>query len=434
LLGTTLLLTAQSNRFIDNSSNNFALTPGSAPKVQAISPFSPSSPYSVASHGGGARFDGTNNYLAVPHSALGTQDFTIETWINTWDFGTVPQVLIGNVVNSGASGTQWELVVLTDGLIKLQGWFPTYIGSNSAIKLNNWNHIAVTRSGSTFRIYINGVLDNTTTDTSNFSSAVDLYIGREYYGATTWNIMHSYLSGLRVVTGTALYTGATLTVPTTPPTAVANTSLLLNFTNSGIYDAHASNAIETVSSSQVTTATSKFAGSSFQFNGTSDYLSIPNSNNFDFGTGDFTIEGWFNSNNVSNTQQLISFSKEPYSNGNDDGFGLHIQAPASVLKAYFYSGTTQSLLTGTTVLSNNTWYYVKYYRQNGTTYLYLGNNLEATASQSSSVNSPTGAFLKIGKYAPASPQYFNGYLEDWRITRGIGRPGGTTPTSAFPSQ
>ena len=68
----TILLTCQSNRFVDNSASSFTLTANGSPSVQRFSPFNPTSAYSTATIGGSGYFDGSGDYLK-PNMA--TSDF-----------------------------------------------------------------------------------------------------------------------------------------------------------------------------------------------------------------------------------------------------------------------------------------------------------------------------------------------------------------------
>lgn len=80
----TSLLTCQSNRFIDNSTNNFTITKNGDVSVQRFSPFSPSSAYSTSVIGGSGYFDGSGDSLSVATTttlSFGTGDFTIEGWV-----------------------------------------------------------------------------------------------------------------------------------------------------------------------------------------------------------------------------------------------------------------------------------------------------------------------------------------------------------------
>jgi hypothetical protein len=90
-----------------------------------------------------------------------------------------------------------------------------------------WNHIAFVRVGTTTSGYVNGVLAGTTTYTPGTTSAVS--VGR--YNGSPFYYFPGYISNLRVVNGTAVYTAA-FTPPQAILPAITNTSLLLNATTS----------------------------------------------------------------------------------------------------------------------------------------------------------------------------------------------------------
>ena len=83
----TVLLTSQSNRFVDNSSNAYVLTASGSPSIQRFSPFSMGSAYSTSVIGGAGYFNGTTDYLTIPYNISTVQwwdtDYTIEMWINS---------------------------------------------------------------------------------------------------------------------------------------------------------------------------------------------------------------------------------------------------------------------------------------------------------------------------------------------------------------
>jgi hypothetical protein len=57
----TELLTCQTNRFVDNSTNNFAITVNGNTSVQPFSPFAPSAAYDPSVNGGSGYFDGSGD-------------------------------------------------------------------------------------------------------------------------------------------------------------------------------------------------------------------------------------------------------------------------------------------------------------------------------------------------------------------------------------
>jgi hypothetical protein len=85
-----------------------------------------------------------------------------------------------------------------------------------------WYHIAGVKDGTTYNLYVNGVLDATTTNASvpSDSRAGDLIIGSTY-------LFDGYISNMRIVNGTAVYT-SNFTPSTVPLTTITNTIFLVN--------------------------------------------------------------------------------------------------------------------------------------------------------------------------------------------------------------
>lgn len=97
--------------------------------------------------------------------------------------------------------------------------------SGSAVTVNSWNHIAASRSGTTVGLYVNGTRVASGTSSINPNPTKPLYIGYEpeaLGGYFTGNI-----SNVRIVKGTAVYTGTSLTVPTSALEAITNTTVLV---------------------------------------------------------------------------------------------------------------------------------------------------------------------------------------------------------------
>lgn len=186
--------------------------------------------------------------------------------------------------------------------------------------------------------------------------------------------------------------------------------------------------------SNISTAQFKFGGASGYFDGTGDYIVLADSADWQFGTGDFTIEGWFYcTGTISTNQYLLRYGKDTYSALTDLGFRIMIVG--SKIYGSILNGTTDYGIQGTTTLSANTLYYYKFYRVSGTLYLNLNGTQEATGAANVSVNAPgTGWDLRFGQGGTGNLVNYTGYLDDHRITKGVGRSGTTVPTDAFPNQ
>jgi hypothetical protein len=417
----TSLLTCQSNRFVDNSANNFTLTPSGTPSVQPFSPFAPTAAYSTSVNGGSGYFDGSGDYLLTPSTGMPTfaGNFTIGCWVYPFNF-SASQILWEN----GATGGWFEIYLLSGALAGNVG---CYFSAGSAslnttgnlVKANQWNYIAVVRSGSTITVYINGVSGGTYSSSATMGYANSSWgFGAAKAGTTP---LTGYMSDLIMIDGSAV-----TSVPTSPSTAVSGTKMLLSFTNAAIYDNAIKNDLETVGNAQISTSVKKYGTGSLAFDGNGDYLKTPFTQSFEFGTGDFTIEGWLYLNSTSGTQLIVDYWKAT-------NVGWQVWFNAGVLK--FYSGSG-NLLSGTTSLSTGTWYYFAITRSGTTARLFINGTQEASATSSVDYNT-TNKSLWIGAQESAGPtSYFNGYVDDLRLTKGVARytANFTPPTSAFPNQ
>jgi len=417
--GTTLL-TCQSNRFIDNSTNAFAITVNGSISIQRFSPFSPPTAYSTSVIGGSGYFDGNVDYLSAPSNAnlaLGSGDFTVEFWIYPLDNGGSGRSIIDQNTNGSL------FYYLQSGTFSFRIYATSTPLQASLPYTNGWVHVAVSRQSNTLRAFINGALTGSTTDTNNYTQS-GTYIGTYAGGASQFN--YGYLADLRLVKGTAVYTSA-FTPPTTPLTAITNTQFLLNYTNAGIYDNAEINDLQTVGNAQVSTSVKKFGTGSMSFDGTGDYIigSQFSSPIHAIGSGDFTIEAWLYTN--ANKLQII------LDTGTTSGSTTGIQCNLNSSGYPYIVLNNTVVLTSSIVVSLSTWTYVAWVRSSGTITIYVNGVSGGTASNSTNA-SDTG--LTIGTpndYRDSSSTYhFNGYIDDLRITKGYARTI-TTPTAAFPN-
>ena len=437
----TILLANQSNRFIDNSNYNSAITinystaPGVS--VQPFSPFAPTQAYVASQLGGSGYFDG-NDYLSLPDSDawhFGTGDFTVEAWYYPTTT-SAQQIIIGQWSGSvGGTGLSWVLMTSNDSNVYLRALASTDgsgvlfdLVSTSKLQINAWNHVVLVRSGSTFQLYINGATassGSTTSASALYNSPNILTIGSSSAGA---QYVTGFVSGVRVIKGTAAYFGSTYLVPTAPPAPTQNTSLLLNFTGAGIVDATGKNVVETVGNSAVQTRTIQYGTGSMYFDG-SDYLidNLYTNQNYAFGSGNWTIEGWFYNQNVSGSSgnvYLISI------------WGIVGQADTTYSQFVFRAtnnnleivlqptgGAGLTVITGTgNGLTANTWQHLAAVRYGNNVSLYINGTSVASTPYTSTLNNPAsrlvlGAQLSGG----AGTYYYTGYMDDIRITKGIAR-------------
>jgi hypothetical protein len=421
------LLTFQDNRFVDNSSNAATVTP-TLTQVQAFSPFAPTAEYDTAVVGGSGYFDGTGDYLSTP-SATALQltaatAFTIEGWAYPTSFPSTDHGIIGK---RAGGAVEWQFFFKNDKTLHFYTGLGDY-GSGTAISgFNQWVHCAVTWDLTTLRFFINGVLCSTTHSLILFNtpSTADVTVGADFTNAELWN---GYLSGVRLVKGTAVYT-STFTPPTAPLTAITNTSLLTNFTNAGIFDSTAKNVLETVGSAQVSTTQAKWGTTSIAFNGTTDYLkpyypAPANGTNFSFGTGDFTIEWWMYPTSTPASGMIMD------GRGSGASGDMWLINWVSGVINWYVGG---NLITSSAV-STNVWTHVAICRSGTSTKMFL-NGTQTGSTYTDTKNYTVGnGWPTIGASYNAV-DFYTGYLDDLRITKYARYVSNfSVPTAAFPLQ
>ena len=164
---------------------------------------------------------GSSNDYSLPG------DFTVELYLNASFPYTSPTYPSPLTFNKG--GTETQLYYNTAS--SFISWY--YSGGDvvTASLSGGWNHIAVTRSGSTVYMFVNGILRNSATNANTFggSASYPSYVG--VYAPSSGSALGGFISNLHIVKGTALYT-SNFTPPTGPISSVANTKLLCCKSNS----------------------------------------------------------------------------------------------------------------------------------------------------------------------------------------------------------
>lgn len=156
------------------------------------------------------RFDGSGDYITTPYTSANfcwwDADFTAEAWIYSIAFNANPSnrgCLIGNFQSTG--GTEYWSFGLNNAGIPVfymyNGTTNVYKGTTNCL-LNTWNHVAVTRTGTTLRTFVNGTQTFSVNATTGIdSNGIPLTIGQNN------NVcLNAYVDALRFTKGVARYT------------------------------------------------------------------------------------------------------------------------------------------------------------------------------------------------------------------------------------
>lgn len=215
----------------------------------------------------------------------------------------------------------------------------------------------------------------------------------------------------------------------TADTHYSNVSLLLhgngsNGSTSIVDSSQSPKTISVVGNAQISTAQSKFGGSSLYFDGSGDYLSVPHNTAFSIQSGDFTLDAWVYLP-VGGAESYILSKRDATSSIN--GWGWRINA-TNTLQFYYVAGSS---LTSTVTVQSSMWNHIATVRS-GTTLTHYINGTSAGSSTISSGVENTSTTLKVGTSNDLTT-FFNGYIDELRIVKGeaLYKSSFAPPTTAY---
>jgi hypothetical protein len=415
---TTLLLhgdgtnNAQNNTFLDSSINNFTMTRNGNPTQGTFTPYGAN--WSNYFDGSGQAFY-NSSFSGANFGA--SNNFTIEMWV-LWQASTSANHTIFEL-----TGTTRMIIGRSSTGIRCYN-NGTERGYSVTVPVGTWNHIAIVRNSGTTTIYLNGVSGTSFADTTNWVHT-QFYTSRNSDGAEVSSAF--YMSNLRVVNGTAVYT-TNFIPPTSPLTAISNTTLLLcqsngfkdNSTNNFPLSILGTPSVQRFSPFSPTSAynANTYGGAAY-LDGTGDYLTVPQNAVFNFGTGDFTVEGWWNFSTITTSQGLVALGTGANAGGPYTGWWFDYES-SGILRFYRYAGGSEIYSSFSVTLVTNTWYHIACTRSGTDVKMFVnGTQVGTTATSSTSFDNVNSDPLVIGRIITGQGTfYLNGYVSDVRVVKG----------------
>ena len=190
--------------------------------------------------------------------------------------------------------------------------------------------------------------------------------------------------------------------------------------------------VTTQGTAQLDTAQKVYGSASMLLDGDSDFLQVPDNANWNFGTGDFTIDCWVRFAGIAAIQCICG----QYEDGNNV-WRFFIDA-ANKLNLLFYDNSSYKgqyiMASAWAGLAVDTWYHVEVCRSSTTAYLFIDGVLQTLTETTAFGTNDVGDMaedLKIGAFGAdaAEDNFFNGWIDEFRISKGIARH-----TAAFTHQ
>ena len=416
--------------FVDSSDENHSVSDPNADTKQGTF-----SPFSAEEGKWSCQFESAaSNYLQLASSsdfAFGTGDFTIECFVNF--LGT--DEYSGGIFSLNSFAPAMALRDTTGLTIYTPSAGQKITGNSGLFTVGVWYHLAYVRASGVIKVYKDGSLvtwnDGTSSvsDTGNVTNT-NFIIGKYYSDDYT---LDGYISNLRVVKGTAVYT-SNFTPPTEPLTAITNTVLLTCCSNrfkdkstsahrvapdaSGVNHMTSTNLPEVHPFSPYSPSDAYSAsvngGSVYFIKTDNSYLTLSDATDFDFGTGDYTVEMWAYPTDTFNTNWAMAVSTIGVNQywAWTDGGGTESAAGLSTYPGGGYSGSFDHMP------NRFSWSHIVFQNTSGTENWYVnGVRVYNTTNNPSFSASATG--LRIGDSPHYSGQFqYGGYLTDIRVVKG----------------
>jgi hypothetical protein len=382
-------------------------------------------------------FDGVDDYVLVPNStSLNPTTITTSAWIK---------------VNTTVSGKE-QAIISKWGDTSFQDTFNFNIDNNKvklSVKLgsgwqsvtgvtnldtNTWYHLAGTFDGSNIKVYVNGRLDATTSQSGSItSSTATVRIGRAgslvsnqffaglidepkvYDFAKTDSQIKSEYNARGSLTGTAAtvghpnYSTQQLDFIDENLAAYWNMNETPNTTTVADSSGNGNNGTSSTSSN----ISNGWFGRARTFNGSNQFVSVGNGSSLSPGANSFTISAWIKTS--SNTSQKI-YAKDNCSSGSLIQFD--VQSSNIVRFQIGNSSRTVSGVSSSGTVADGNWHHVVGMRDtaNGTLKVFIDGVLDNSASDSiagQSVNNSATAY--IGRCGTFNTEVFNGSIDEVRI-------------------
>lgn len=418
---TTLLLqadTAGTDNQVDASTNTHTITETGNVTSTGFSPYHPG--------GYSTYLDGTGDWLNIANASEQlvpeSGDFTVELWFYTTNASTRM-----DPYSSYTASTGFGIILshTSGGMVSTyKGNTITNASASGQFSANVWNHLAVSRSGTTTKIFINGTAIHTNaSDSTDYSGTSTLYIGAAGNASLPYT---GYLRDVRFVKGTAVYT-SNFTAPTDPLTAITNTKLLtchLPYIADGSSDAATITKVGNIHTQRFSPydylgyTTADHRGSVY-FDGSGDHLTVAASSDFDFGTGEFTIEWW----------QYWDGAHTGYGSVYDNNYAtnpnLILQTGNGVAQYNVYMNGTSAAFLESSAAALNVWTHYALVRSGTTVTLYRNGTSTGSMTYAGAVGN-SSVIVGIGSGTPANAYGIKGYFSDFRVVKGT-----AVYTSAF---
>lgn len=374
-------------------------------------------------------------YLTMPYSQSyfdwWTTDYTLEYWVyvDSWtgisyNDGVDHPTAFGHRTPTSTTD-YWSFGPLADGSVRFYYFngaaVTTMTTSTGLVKLNQWHHLAMTKTGGVVKIFVDGEEEFTGsvegTPQSDNTGTLSLGAGNSTY-------FRGCISNLRIVKGTSIYPGSFI-VPRDNLEVVANTQLLIAHANR-FMDSSPNNITLTVTNYPRINDFNPFKLQEFvpnQNRGSLDFQGRVNESintpiaSMHLEDGDFTVECWIYKRDTPATD-VIADTRATVGNG-PAGWLLY-SVSSGVIGFFVQVGLTGYPAWGASALvsapiNTHEWVHVAVVRHNGVITFYTNGVAGNTKAYSGRIQAQRAGHLGISVSTSPNPGTWGGHITEFRI-------------------
>lgn len=407
--GTNLAYYKFDNNALDETSNNHDGTENSIT-------------YEFGRYGAAADFNGSSSYISVAHNSAFNwgSNKTLSVWVKFDSVSSLSGIVSKHTATSGSYG--WSLYLASSGKIQ----FVQYNSGNTASTLqsdNNavvgrWYHICVTGDGTTNKLYIDNVENDSQSAVTGNSITQDLVFGRLFSNATGYNYsgqidqLRFYESTLDATAVANLYAEkqAYITKNASNPFGDGDEEAFYKFDN----NTNDSTGSYNMTNRNITFSTDSAIGTySGEFNGTSSegIISSTTTTPVDFSAENFTISFWAKVDNFTNT--VYPVNKWGGSHAERTILTSIRSTGFEDFAVYENNGFGNVQMIHSQTLEANRWYHFAYTRNGSTGTIYI-DGVGESFNRTNTINT-TNNDIFIGNVSEASTYWFDGYIDSVRF-------------------
>ncbi len=348
-------------------------------------------------------FDGVNDYVQIPSNiyASSVSNFTIECWVkpNSGSFNNNYHAIFGcQNIATGLTYDRNPGLWVINGTIHYDMYEPTtmtrYTGNSATtIAQDKWCHLALVKSGTSLKLYINGKVDISATVSTNVRVVGNYRIGYtdNYFSGLIdevrfWSTARTQQELLNFLYKSPAYNSTGL-IAMYKMNSSSGTTAVNTCTNTASINATLTNGPTWASSASVA-----FSANAINLSGTSDYLQGDLTGS---ASSTVTMECWIKFNSLTGQQNFLGLYQSlvpgtscrmiPY------------KTASNTIDCYFCNAAgTASNTTSSFTVAANTWYHMAFVYDNNKSYVYINGTLRASNTSAVTYSLDGADVLAVG--------------------------------------